>query len=101
MSSGERRFGGATNARARAYGGVARVMDRRKFIRTCAGSLVIARSGAEAQTAGKAYRVAYFTYATAQQSAALFRELSEGLRELGYVEGRDIIIEHRYGDGTL
>ena len=77
------------------------MMDRRRFIRTCAGSLVIALSGAEAQTARKAYRVAYFTYATAQQSAPLFRELSEGLRELGYVEGRDIIIEHRYGDGTL
>ena len=80
---------------------VARVMDRRRFIRTCAGSLVVARSRADAQPARKPYRVAYFTYATAQQSAPLFRELSEGLRELGYVEGRDIIIEHRYGDGTL
>jgi len=30
----------------------------------------------------------------------LLRELIEGLRELGYVEGRNIIIERYYGDGT-
>ena len=77
------------------------MMDRRRFIRVCAGSMVIARSGAEAQSAAKAYRVGYLTYATPEQTAPLLRELTEGLRELGYVEGRNIIIEHHYGDGTL
>ena len=76
-------------------------MDRRRFIRACAGSLVIARSGAEAQSASKAYRVGYLTYGTPEQTAPLLRELIEGLRELGYVEGRNIIIERHYGDGTL
>jgi len=77
------------------------VMDRRRFIRACAGSMVFARSGAEAQSASKAYRVGYLTYATPEQTAPLLRELTEGLRELGYVEGRNIIIERHYGDGTL
>jgi putative ABC transport system substrate-binding protein len=76
-------------------------MDRRRFIRACTGSIVIARSGAEAQPASKAYRVGYLTYATPEQTAPLLRELIEGLRELGYVEGRNIIIERHYGDGTL
>jgi putative ABC transport system substrate-binding protein len=76
-------------------------MDRRGFIRACAGSVVLARSGAEAQPASKAYRIGYLTYATPEQAAPLVRELAEGLRELGYVEGRNVIIEGHYGDGTL
>src|SRR4029453_13205019 len=87
----ERRFGGARPT-ATAYGGVDRVMDRRRFIRACAGSMVIARSGADAQSASKAYRVGYLTYATPEQAAPLLRELTEGLRELGYVEGQNIIL---------
>ena len=80
---------------------VNRAMDRRTFIRACAGSLVIARTGAEAQSAAKAYRVGYLTYATPEQVAPLVREFTDGLRELGYVEGRNIIVERHYGDGTL
>src|SRR5215831_10998326 len=76
-------------------------MDRRTFIRACAGCLVAARTGVEAQSTAKAYRVGYLTYATPEQVAPLVRGLTEGLRELGYVEGRNIIIERHYGDGTL
>jgi len=76
-------------------------MDRRTFIRACAGSLVIARTGAEAQSAAKAYRVGYLTYAPPEQVAPLVRAFTDGLRELGYVEGRNIIVERHYGDGTL
>jgi len=76
-------------------------MDRRTFICACAGSLVIVRSVAEAQPAVKAYRVGFLTYATAEQSTLLLREFTEGLRELGYIDGRNIIIEAHYGDGTL
>jgi putative tryptophan/tyrosine transport system substrate-binding protein len=76
-------------------------MDRRTFVRACAGSLIIARSGAGAQSAAKASRVGYLTYATPEQTALLLREFTEGLRELGYVEGRNITIERHYGDGTL
>ena len=77
------------------------MMDRRRFFRVCVGSTVIARSGAEAQSASKAYRIGYLTYATPEQTAPLLRELTEGLRELGYIEGRNLIIDRHYGDGTL
>jgi len=49
----------------------------------------------------KLYRVGYLTNATREQSTQLFREFTEGLRELGYVDRRNIIIETHYGDGTL
>jgi putative ABC transport system substrate-binding protein len=76
-------------------------MDRRTFIGTCASGLVIVARSAEAQPATKAFRVGFLTYATTEQSATLLREFTEGLRELGYVDGRNIIIEPHYGDGTL
>src|SRR5215813_6431330 len=76
-------------------------MDRRTFIRACAGSLVMAGTVAEAQSAAKAYRVGYLTYGTPEVVAPLVRALTDGLRELGYVEGRNIIVERHYGDGTL
>ena len=61
----------------------------------------IARSAAGAQPVAKAYRVGYLRSATREQSAQLFREFTEGLRELGYIDGRNIISETHYGDGTL
>jgi len=76
-------------------------MNRRTFIRACAGSLVITRACAEAQSTAKSRRVGYLTYATPDQVAPLLREFTEGLRELGYVEGRNVSVERHYGDGTL
>ena len=76
-------------------------MHRRTFLRACAGSLVIARTGADAQSSAKVYRVGYLTYGTPEQVAPLVRAFSEGLRELGYVEGYNLIVERHYGDGTL
>ena len=49
----------------------------------------------------KTHRVGYLTAATREQSAQLFREFTEGLRELGYIDGRNIVIETHFGDGTL
>ena len=63
------------------------MMDRRAFIGAFAGGLVIARSLAEAQPAAKVYRIGFLTLAAAESAAAPFRALSEGLRDLGYIEG--------------
>lgn len=43
----------------------------------------------------------FLTHATAEQSALLLREFTEGLRELGHVDGGTLVIEPYYGDGTL
>jgi len=74
-------------------------MERRTFIGACVGNLVIARSDVKAQATAKSYRVGFLTYTTPEQSAALLSQFTEGLRELGYVGGRKIIIEPHYGDG--
>ena len=76
-------------------------MRRRTFLRVCAGSLVLQCAGAGAQPVTKPLRVGFLTHATPEQSAPLLREFTEGLRELGYVDRRSLVIEPHYGDGTL
>ena len=76
-------------------------MDRRAFIASVASGLVIARSIAEAQPAAKVYRIGILLGATAETAAPLVRALTEGLRDHGYVEGRNIMFDRRYADGRL
>jgi putative tryptophan/tyrosine transport system substrate-binding protein len=76
-------------------------MDRRRFVGTFAGGLVMARSVAEAQPAAKVYRVGFLLGATAESVASLFNALDEGLRDLGYIEGRNLVFERRYADGKI
>src|ERR1022692_369233 len=76
-------------------------MDRRTFAGALAGSLVLARSVAFAQPAAKVYRIGFFLGASGESVASLFGALSEGLRDLGYVEGRNVIFERRYADGHM
>jgi len=77
------------------------MIDRRAFIASIAGGLVIARSVAEAQPAAKIYRVGILLVATAETVGPLVQALTEGLRDLGYVEGRNVVFERRYADGRL
>ena len=77
------------------------MIDRRAFIGAFAGSLVVARSVAEAQPAAKVYRIGFLALSSAEAVAPVFRALNEGLRDLGYVEGRNIVFESRYAAGRL
>jgi putative ABC transport system substrate-binding protein len=77
------------------------MMHRRKFVSVLAGGLAISRSIAEAQPVSKMYRVGFLLGATGESVASLFHALKEGLRELGYVEGRNIGFVQRYGDGKM
>ncbi len=76
-------------------------MDRRTFIGAFAGGLFSAPTVAQTQPATKIDRVGFLTYATPEQSTPLLRDFTEGLRELGYIDGRNIVIEPHYGDGTF
>jgi putative ABC transport system substrate-binding protein len=77
------------------------MMDRRRFVGAVAGSLAIAHSVAEAQSAENVYRVGFLLGATGESVASLFHALEEALRELGYVEGRNIVFEQRYANGKM
>ena len=74
-------------------------MDRRTFIARVAGGLVSAPFAARAQPAAKVYRIGILETIPAARNAANLDALRRGLRELGYVEGRNLIIEYRSADG--
>ena len=60
--------------------------------------LILAPLAAEGQQAGKIARIAFLSTTSSPDSptTAAFRQ---GLQELGYVEGQNIIIEWRWGGG--
>jgi putative tryptophan/tyrosine transport system substrate-binding protein len=77
-------------------------MDRRAFIGAFAGGLVIAHSAAEAQlTSEKVSRIGVLSPFTPADAARWHEALRQGLRERGWIEGKNISIEYRYADGHL
>ncbi len=53
--------------------------------------------GARAQQVGKIYRIAFLTAGASAGTPAL-PDFVEGLKQLGWVEGSNVIIEYRYAD---
>ena len=77
----------------------------KKVISLALGAMLLALSfPVEAQQAKKVPRIGFLsgraepTPATPDPTAAAFRQ---GLRELGYMEGKNILIEYRYAEGKL
>jgi putative ABC transport system substrate-binding protein len=55
----------------------------------------------EAQQARKVHRIGFLIPGSSSTFSARIDALRQGLRELGYVEGKDIVIEYRYAEGKL
>ena len=62
-------------------------------------SLMLAPLAATAQQTGKVYRIGVLETMSATLNAVNLDAFRQGLRELGYVEGRDFVIEYRSADG--
>src|SRR5262245_44582135 len=56
---------------------------------------------AEAQQAGKVWRIGYLSPLSAAADSTHGRAFRQGLRDLGYVEGQRIVIDARHADGRL
>jgi hypothetical protein len=69
---------------------------KRLALALLAFGLLAAPLAAEAQQAGKVYRVGLLSPTSQGLGVEAFRE---GLRTLGYVEGKNIVIEHRSAEG--
>ncbi len=69
-------------------------MDRRAFIGSVAVSVLTAPLAARAQSEGKVHRMGYLSLRTGP--GPLDEAFLLGLRALGYVEGRNLVIEYRW-----
>ena len=79
-------------------------MRRRSIISACAvlgtaAALVVAPGVARAQPTGKVWRIGYLSQGAGPN--ANIQAFIEGLRSLGYVEGRNLLIEYRWANESL
>jgi len=74
------------------------MIDRRTFLFAAAGGLLAARLAVAGQPTGKIYRIGFLS-PSASADPSILDAFREGLRELGYVEGRNIAIASRWAEG--
>jgi putative ABC transport system substrate-binding protein len=73
-------------------------MNRRRFLLTSLAAALAAPLAAEAQQAAKIARIGFLSL-DAATSAGNREAFLQGLRDLGYVEGRNVVIEYRDAEG--
>lgn len=71
-------------------------MERRTFLGGVAGSLLAAPLVVDAQQVSKIPRIGYLFPSPTRRSN---EEFVAGLRSLGYIEGKNLLIERRYAEG--
>jgi putative ABC transport system substrate-binding protein len=76
------------------------LMFRRIVICSLLTVFLLTVSFAEAQQPTKIPRIGYLGAFTPSAGASLLEAFRQGLRELGYVEGRNIFIDYRWAEGT-
>jgi len=72
------------------------VITRRTFLAGTGAVILAAPLIADAQQAKKAYKIGYLSANLPQPPPQRFLQ---GLRDLGYVEGRDFVMEYRFAEG--
>src|SRR6266705_1057430 len=77
--------------------------NRRKLIVALGASALAAPLRAFAQQQGKVWRIGFLAPRSrpASLDSDIFGAFSNGMRELGYVEGKNLVIEWRFADGKL
>ena len=76
-------------------------MKKRKLRLTLAALLLAFSYSAEAQQATKIHRIGYLSGSSPSTSPARRKAFQQSLHELGYLEGKNIVIEWRYAEGKF
>jgi putative ABC transport system substrate-binding protein len=73
-------------------------VDRRRFLLTSLAGALAAPLAAGAQLGGKVWRVGVPFGQTRETSASFIRGLEDGLRDRGYLGGRNLTVEYRFAE---
>jgi putative ABC transport system substrate-binding protein len=76
-------------------------MNRKMVVCLVAATLLSAASFVEAQQVNKVPRIGYLTIASTSAISARAEAFRQGLRELGYVEGKNLVIDWRFAEYKL
>ena len=76
-------------------------MDRRTFLGTLTGGLLAASLAVGAQQVGKVPRIGFLRVTSPSDRPPLLDAFRQGLRELGWVEGQNIVIDYRYAEDRV
>ena len=74
-------------------------MKRREFIALVSGAVAAWPLAARAQPSGKIYRIGFLGVTSHAEYGAQVDGLRRGLSQLGYEEGKNIVIEYRWAEG--
>ncbi len=74
-------------------------MERRTFMAMLTGGIVVAPLAAVAQQPGKVPRIGWLGGPTRESAEPFLRTFQRGLKDLGWVEGQNIVIEWRFAGG--
>ena len=73
-------------------------MNYKTILFLLAASVLICFHLAEAQQAGKVFRIGFLDSSTASGMAGLVEAFRQEMRKLGWIEGKNIAIEYRFGE---
>src|SRR5690348_5463667 len=76
-------------------------MRRREFIALVGGAIVCPLGVRAQPQAGKVPRVGYLRLTSPSHRPPLLDTFRQALRELGWVEGQNVVIDYRFADGRL
>jgi putative ABC transport system substrate-binding protein len=77
------------------------MIARRALLRGAAVSVVVSPRLGEAQQTRRVFRIGYLQVAPRDVQVYLIEAFESGLRERGYIVGRDIVMEYRFADGDI
>ncbi len=77
------------------------MIDRRAFISGVVGATVPWPRAAHARTPEKARRVGLVMTTTPVAASHITAAFAEGLRELGHIEGKNVVLEYRWAEGHI
>ena len=64
-------------------------------------ALVAVPSNSPAQTPKQSMRVGLISFGAVEMGSHLYQSMIDGLRERGYIEGKNLVVERRYADGRF
>ncbi|TAK07772.1 ABC transporter substrate-binding protein, partial [bacterium] len=76
-------------------------MNKKIVISLLATLVLVSVHSAQAQQPKKVPRIGFLVLGSSAGTPARREAFRQGLRELGYVEGKNIVIEYRYAEGKF